>query len=92
VDAGALSLAVSVESGKVSVSGPLLDELGISYEPVLEPTSLDNFDLWLTLQGTRFPLEVTFIPDANGDYTWFRSRLAVARKTAPIVTGSGPLP
>jgi CubicO group peptidase (beta-lactamase class C family) len=92
LDDGATALVVSVQSGKVSVSGPLLDELGIAYEPVLEPTSLDNFDLWLTLQGTRFPLEVTFIADANGDYTWFRSRLAVAQKAAPVVTGSARLP
>jgi CubicO group peptidase (beta-lactamase class C family) len=85
VDDGAAAVNVSVESGEVSVSGPLLDALGIPYESVLEPTSLDNFDLWLTLQGERIPLEVTFIVDPDGNYTWFRSRLAVARKT-PIVT------
>jgi hypothetical protein len=80
------AITVSSESGQISVSGPLLDALGIPYEPVLEPTSLDNFELWVSLQGSRFPVEITFIQDESGNYGWFRSRLAVARRDTPAAS------
>jgi CubicO group peptidase (beta-lactamase class C family) len=84
-DAAGLTLDVTREAGALRVSGPLLDALDIPHEPVLEPTSLDNFSLWLDYQGERIPLEVTFIPDASGGL-WFRSRIAVAHKAAPAAT------
>lgn len=85
-DADGLTLDVTVEGGALRVSGPLLDALDFPHEPLLEPTSLDNFWLWLTYQGERIPLEVTFIPDPAGGL-WFRSRIAVAHQgpTAPSV-------
>jgi hypothetical protein len=86
--AGGLTLDVRVEAGALSVSGPLVDALDIPHEPVLEATSLDNFSLWLMYQGERIPLEVTFIADATGGM-WFRSRIAVARKSTPGATAAG---
>jgi CubicO group peptidase (beta-lactamase class C family) len=74
---------VSLEGGSLRVSSPLLDALGFPFDPVLEPTSLDNFALWVTLGGERFPLEVTFIADESDNSIWFRSRLAVAKRAAP---------
>jgi CubicO group peptidase (beta-lactamase class C family) len=71
---------VSLEAGSLHVSSPQLDTLGFPYEPVLEPTSLDNFALWVTVGEERFPLEITFIRDDAGNYVWFRSRLAVAKR------------
>jgi CubicO group peptidase (beta-lactamase class C family) len=76
-------IEVSLDAGALRIASPQLDALGFPYEPVLEPTSLDNFALWLTLGEERLPLEVTFIRDAAGDYAWFRSRLAVAKRTPP---------
>lgn len=84
-DADGLTLEVSSEDGTLSVEGPALERLGIPHDPVLEPTSLDNFALWLDYQGQRIPLEVTFIPEAAGGL-WFRSRIAVAHKAAPATT------
>jgi CubicO group peptidase (beta-lactamase class C family) len=71
---------VSPEAGSLRVASPQLDALGFPYEPVLEPTSLDNFALWVSIGGERLPLEVTFIRDEVGNYAWFRSRLAVAKR------------
>jgi CubicO group peptidase (beta-lactamase class C family) len=87
-DAAGVALDVSSDGGALRVSGPLLDALDIPHEPVLEPTSLDNFWLWLTYQGERIPLEVTFIPDASGGL-WFRSRIAVAHKAATTTSVGG---
>jgi CubicO group peptidase (beta-lactamase class C family) len=84
-DAHGLTLDVTHEAGALRVSGPLLDALDIPHEPELEATSLDNFWLWLDYQGERIPLEVTFIPDASGGL-WFRSRIAVAHKAAPLAS------
>lgn len=82
-DRNGMSLDVAFEAGVVSVSGSLLDAVGLPYEAELEPTSLDNFSLWLTYQGERVPLEVTFLDDGTGAFTWFRSRIAVAQR-APV--------
>lgn len=78
-----VQIEVSLDAGQLSVSSPILDQLGFLYEPVLEPTSLDNFALWLEISGQRFPLEVTFLAGEQGDFEWFRSRIAVAQRTAP---------
>lgn len=74
---------VTADGEQLSVSSPILDQLGFPYEPVLEPTSRDNFALWLEIGGQRLPLEVTFLPGENGPFDWFRSRIAVAQRTAP---------
>ncbi|HET9959925.1 MAG TPA: serine hydrolase [Polyangiaceae bacterium] len=79
-DAQGSSVMLRAERGALLVSGPLLDSTQLPYEPKLQPTSLDNFYLWVTVQGQRLPLEVTFFPDEAGQYTWFRSRLAVAQR------------
>lgn len=81
LDAGGNPLQVVLEEGALTVSGALLDATGFPFEPELEPTSLDNFALWVEFQGQRLPLEVTFIEDPSGGY-WFRSRFAVARQQA----------
>ena len=65
------------------IESDLLASLGLPYEPVLEPTSLDNFALWVEVGGARVPLEVTFLPGEHGQYEWFRSRVAVAQRSAP---------
>ena len=78
-DAGGNALSVTLDGDAVRVGGPLLDATGIPFEPTLEPTSTDNFALWVQFQGQRLPLEVTFIDDPAGGY-WFRSRVAVARQ------------
>ena len=74
------TVEVSASDGQVTLESALIDALGLPYEPVLEPTSLDNFALWVTLGEQRFPLEVTFLADESGEFGWFRSRIAVARR------------
>lgn len=81
LDAGGNPLQVALDGGALRVAGALLEATGIPFEPLLEPASLDNFALWVTFQGQRLPLEVTFIEDPAGGY-WFRSRVAVARQQA----------
>ena len=75
------SVDVSLVDGQLRIASPLIDAVGVPVEPVLEPTSLDNFALWLTIAGQRVPLEVTFLADETGGFGWFRSRIAVARRT-----------
>ncbi|HTV17276.1 MAG TPA: serine hydrolase [Polyangiaceae bacterium] len=89
LDVDGVALEIANEGGALRISGPLLDTQDIPYEAVLEPTSLDNFALWLTYQGERIPLEVTFIDDDAGG-VWFRSRIAVARQSPPAATASVP--
>lgn len=72
---------VTFDGEQLEVASPLLDQLGFPFEPMLEPTSLDNFALWLELGGRRVPLEITFLPGEQGAFEWFRSRLAVAQRT-----------
>jgi len=71
---------VRESAGQLSVASELIDALGIPYDPVLEPTSLDDFALWVSIGGQRFPLEVTFLADESHEYGWFRSRIAVAQR------------
>jgi len=75
---------VTVERKEGRFTGPLSGRtyrvLDLPGAYSLEPTSLDNFDLWITLQGQRVSLEVTFFPGADGNYAWFRSRVAVAQR------------
>jgi CubicO group peptidase (beta-lactamase class C family) len=85
-DVDGTSTEIRVEAGVVSVSSASLDNLGFPYEPVLEPTSLDNFALWITLGEQRVPLEVTFFENDSGEYDWLRSRVTVARRVAPEPT------
>lgn len=73
---------VSYDGASLRASVPALDAIGLPYEPALEPSSLDNFALWVRLGAERVPLEVTFIEDGSGAL-WFRSRVAVARREAP---------
>ena len=79
LDAAGAALDVSFEDGTLRATGGLLDATGFTFEPELEPTSLDNFALWVAFQGQRLPVEATFIEDPAGGY-WFRSRIAVARQ------------
>lgn len=72
---------VALDSDGLRLSSPILDELGFPFEPMLEPTSLDNFALWLEIGGQRLPLEVTFLPGKGGAFEWFRSRIAVAQRS-----------
>ncbi|MEY2935080.1 MAG: hypothetical protein RL033_5829 [Pseudomonadota bacterium] len=74
------TVSVTFDGAQLKLSGSALDATGLSFEPVLEPTTLDNFELWVTLGGERFPLEVTFL-EGDGGYEWFRSRIAVAQRT-----------
>ena len=83
-DASGNTLSVTLDGDALRVAGPLLDETGFPFDPVLEPTSTDNFSLWVQFQGQRLPLEVTFIDDPEQGY-WFRSRFAVARQELPSV-------
>ena len=73
---------MSLDGASLRVGGPLLDATGLPFETSLEPTSTDNFALWVQFQGQRLPLEVTFITDPDGGH-WFRSRVAVARQDLP---------
>jgi CubicO group peptidase (beta-lactamase class C family) len=75
-------IEVTLDDDRLSVTSPVLAELGFPFDPVLEPTSLDNFALWLEIGGQRVPLEVTFLPGEQDDFEWFRSRIAVAQRTA----------
>jgi CubicO group peptidase (beta-lactamase class C family) len=83
-DTGGASIEVLYDGASLRASVPALDALGLPYEPELEPSSLDNFSLWISFGEERVPLEVTFITDGSGD-VWFRSRVAVARKDAAAV-------
>jgi hypothetical protein len=80
-------MTLAVEDGQLVLDTDALDEFGFTFERVLEPVSLDNFELWITQDGERFPLEITLFPDETGQYVWFRSRIAVAKRdslaTAP---------
>jgi CubicO group peptidase (beta-lactamase class C family) len=71
------------DGANLRIESDLLASLSLPYEPVLEPTSLDNFALWVEVGGSRVPLEVTFLPGEHGQYEWFRSRVAVAQRSAP---------
>ncbi len=83
-DCGRRHAAQHLRSSTRGQEWPRLDGLGFPYDPVLEPTSLDNFALWITVGEQRFPLEATFMRDDAGDYTRFRSRIAVAQRPPPI--------
>ncbi|HWO14429.1 MAG TPA: DUF3471 domain-containing protein, partial [Polyangiaceae bacterium] len=82
-DTGGAPVTVTYDGAALHASVPALDALGLPYEPVLEPSSLDNFSLWVRFGEERVPLEVTFIEDGSGDL-WFRSRVTVARKEAAV--------
>ena len=73
-------MQISDTDGQLTISGDLIDAVGLPYDPILEPTSLDNFALWITIGEERYPLEITFFPNETGQYAWFRSRLAVAER------------
>jgi CubicO group peptidase (beta-lactamase class C family) len=77
------TITLGVEDGQLVIDTNALDELGLTFERVLEPVSLDNFELWITEGGERFPLEITLFPDETGQYVWFRSRIAVAKRASP---------
>jgi hypothetical protein len=76
-------VSVTFDGAQLKLSGSALDATGLTFDPILEPTTLDNFELWVTLGGERFPLEVTFL-EGDGGYEWFRSRVAVARRTEEL--------
>jgi hypothetical protein len=80
------TITLSASDGQLLLATDVLDALGLGYDPVLEPVSRDNFALWLTQDGERFPLEVTFFPDETGEYVWFRSRIAVAKRAEPMAS------
>jgi CubicO group peptidase (beta-lactamase class C family) len=81
---------VTYDGTSLSVSVPALDRLGLPYEPVLEPSSLDNFAIWIRFGEERLPLEATFITDDSGEPVWFRSRVAVARKAQEAAAALAP--
>lgn len=82
-DTQGASIHVSLDGDSLRIALPQLDAIGFSYEPRLEPTSLDNFELQVIVNGEPVPLEITFIRDDAGNYTWFRSRVVVAQRTSP---------
>jgi CubicO group peptidase (beta-lactamase class C family) len=73
-------LKITQAGDALTIATTLLDTMGLPYEPKLEPTSLDNFALWVTYQGERVPLELTFLSDPQGNFDWVRTRLAVAKR------------
>lgn len=79
-------IVVSRDGEELLASLPSLDAVGYPYSPVLTPTTPGNFIL--TLDG--YPLGVTFIPDEQGVYRYFRTRVAVGTRqstlTAPRAT------
>jgi CubicO group peptidase (beta-lactamase class C family) len=58
------------------VSMPLLDSVGIPYEPVLIPAAKQNY--YLGVQNTYLP--ITFILDAAGQGEYIRSRVSVSKR------------
>ena len=72
---------ITTENGNVFIQIPSLDESNTPYTKKLQPLTVDNFRL--TADGNQMPL--TFIADANGIYTYIRSRpyLAVRTNTPP---------
>jgi hypothetical protein len=68
---------ITTDGGKLFIQLPKLDEAKTPYNQELKPTVVDNFIL--TVEGTQMPL--TFIADANGIYTYIRSRPYLAVRT-----------
>jgi len=71
-------------AGQLTVEMPLLEAMGVGYEPTLAWSSGDNFILYLNehpMYG-RLPLQVTFIFDDYGQTEYFRTRSFVARYVA----------
>ena len=72
---GAIVVTTDGNNGLV-VSMPDLDDLGIPYEPELEPYTENNFVL--EVQG--FPMLATFIHGTAGNPEYFRTRLFVGER------------
>ena len=72
---------ITTDGGKLFIQLPTLDASNTPYTKELQPFAIDNFVL--TVDGTQMPL--TFIADADGVYTYIRSRpyLAVRTSTQP---------
>jgi CubicO group peptidase (beta-lactamase class C family) len=92
VSSDGATITLRLQAGQLLLETEVLDEIGLPFDPVLEPVSLDNFALWLTANGERFPLEITLFPDDTGRYVWFRSRIAVAKRVETMALGSDPGP
>jgi CubicO group peptidase (beta-lactamase class C family) len=69
-------VTATASDGTLSIGIPSFEEAGLPYEPLLEPTSMDNFAV--TVDGA--PFAVTFIADSTGTYEWLRTRFAVAER------------
>jgi CubicO group peptidase (beta-lactamase class C family) len=70
---------VTAESGKLFIQIPSFDDANTPYEKELAPASLDNFAI--TVAGEQ--RQLTFLADANGTYTYIRSRPYVATRMNP---------
>lgn len=67
------------DEGALTVEMPRLDQLGIPYEPTLQPMYGDVF--LLGVQG--FHIDLTFVPDDEGQPRWARTRSFVAEREGP---------
>jgi CubicO group peptidase (beta-lactamase class C family) len=74
------TLIIEASDTGVTISMPMLDEAGISYQAELEPVSPGNF----IMRGSDFALPITFIlSDDSGDAEYLRTRFFVAHREAP---------
>ncbi|MEO8796717.1 MAG: serine hydrolase domain-containing protein, partial [Polyangiaceae bacterium] len=81
-------VTVSLSGTSLSVSMPDLDKASIPYSTALSPEGNDNFSF--VVQGQE--VEITFLKDGGGAYTWMRARPFVATRTALAADGGAPLP
>jgi CubicO group peptidase (beta-lactamase class C family) len=77
-------ITIAKSGSSLTISMPVLDQVGIPYEPTLVPIAPDNF--YFVVQGV--PLPVTFFPDDLGITRYLRTRLFVGVR----VDAFGPPP
>jgi hypothetical protein len=69
-------VVVTTQNDQVQVSSSGADAVGIHYDPMLQPTTADNF--LITIEGS--PLPAAFLRDQTGAYVWLRTREFVAKR------------
>lgn len=80
-------IEVVQEGSSLMAYMPDLDAIGYPYEPELIPTSPGNFIQ--TVSG--YPFLVTFVPDPDGEITYFRTRHYVGTRVESLPP-AGPTP
>lgn len=77
-------MQVTDVGGALNVTVPLLDDLGVSYDPVLEYAGYQDVYL-VTVDGQL--MDLTFLHGEGGGYEWLRNRSFVGQRgAAPVAS------